>query len=433
LIELKDIPELEREVLLSNLEYYSYIIWSKDSCNTKAHRYLVEEVGEKYFQELWIVLTNIGKCVRYGTQGYRLSLTSSDYSAANKAFSIKVSAKRMKELLCILHDKEYIDFMLGFYHKGIESCLSCVLIKGRIFELLNIEALKKQGHSREDGDLSEIEVLDIDDSNVNKVFNYSRFKMDRQRNVVLKSTRGMKGIAEVKKNLKAYNLCIQNNKITIDFGDGDKECNSIVYKRRFENDLNACGRYYVKGTFQNIPSKYRPTIKINGEATVEIDIKNCHPLMLCSLDEIKLSDDFDCYLIPSLIDIGITRDIAKSMLFPILFTSSKVSAIKAVRLKLIEVGMNHINAEYVVDCFLEHNFFLKEYAYSEYLYRHLQYLDSSIATLIINHFTSKGVVVLCYHDSFRIQKKCEDELHQVLVDSYDEVIGNTVNLRVSKS
>lgn len=151
------------------------------------------------------------------------------------------------------------------------------------------------------------------------------------------------------------------------------------------------------------------------------------------MDEEPLSEDFDSYLIPKLLEIGITRDGAKSMLFPILFTSSKQSAIKAVRLRLSELELNHISAEYVVDCFLEHNYFLEEYAYTESLYGYLQHLDSAIATKVINHFTSKGVVVLCYHDSFRIQKKYEDELYIVMIDSYNEVVGNISNLRICKS
>ena len=155
--------------------------------------------------------------------------------------------------------------------------------------------------------------------------------------------------------------------------------------------------------------------------------------MLASMDDEILGEDFDCYSIPKLLEIGITRDVAKAMLFPILFSSSKESAIKAIRLKLQENEKKHISAVYVVDCFLEHNYFLEEYAYTKPLYGYLQHLDSSIATKIINHFTAKGVVVLCYHDSFRIQLQYEDELYQMIVDSYNDVVGSVSNLRISKS
>lgn len=339
----------------------------------------------------------------------------------------------MNELLSVLHNDGYIVFYKGFYHGDVNSALSAVLILEPMRCLFSVKALKSQGVARDDVDISDIEVLDMQLTEVDKKYNHGKLKVEKMRDLVFKSTRGMKGVTEIKRNLKAYNLCIQNNKITIDVGNGEQECNAIVYKRRFENDLNTCGRYYVKGTFQNLPSKYRPSIKINGESTIEFDIRNCHPLMLASVDEEPLTDYFDCYVIPKLTDVGITRDIAKKMLFPILFTSSKSSAIKAVRLELTKQGLKHISAKYVVDCFLEHNYFLEEYAYTESLYGYLQHLDSAIATKVINHFTSKGVVVLCYHDSFRIQKQYEDELYIVMIDSYNEVVGNISNLRISKS
>lgn len=433
MIELKDFTKEEREVLLYNFEYYSYLVWCKSICLKHAHNTLSEVVDKKYEQELWVVLTHIGRCVRYGTTGYRFSLKDSHYSSANKRFGIKISSRRMNELLSVLHNDGYIVFYKGFYHGDVNSALSAVSILEPMRCLFSVKALKSQGVARDDVDISDIEVLDMQLTEVDKKYNHGKLKVEKMRDLVFKSTRGMKGVTEIKRNLKAYNLCIQKNKITIDVGNGEQECNAIVYKRRFENDLNTCGRYYVKGTFQNLPSKYRPSIKINGESTIEFDIRNCHPLMLASVDEESLANDFDCYVIPKLTNVGITRDIAKKMLFPILFTSSKSSAIKAVRLELTKQGLKHISAEYVVDCFLEHNYFLEEYAYTESLYGYLQHLDSAIATKVINHFTSKGIVVLCYHDSFRIQKQYEDELYVVMIDSYNEVVGNISNLRICKS
>lgn len=433
MIELKSIPKEEREKLLFNFEYYSYLIWCKSVSLKQAHIVLSSVIDSKYEQELWVVLTHVGRCIRYGTNGYRFSLKASHYSAANKFFGIKISAKRMNELFSILHNEGYIVFYKGFYHKGHDSSSSAVAICEKLKSLFSVKALEVQGAAREEVEVTEVEILDKEKTPVSKKYNHIKFKVEKMKDVVLKSTRGIKGVAEIKRNLKAYNNCIEKNTITIDLGEGDQECNAIVYKRRFENDLNTCGRYYVKGTFQNLPSEYRPSIKINGEPTVELDMKNCHPLMLASMDDEPLSEDFDCYSIPKLLEIGITRDIAKGMLFPILFSSSKESAVKGVRLKLQSAKMKHISALYVVECFLEHNYFLEEYAYTESLYGYLQHLDSSIATKVINHFTAKGVVVLCYHDSFRIQQRYEDELYRMIVDSYNDVVGSTSNLRISKS
>lgn len=116
------------------------------------------------------------------------------------------------------------------------------------------------------------------------------------------------------------------------------------------------------------------------------------------------------------------------MLFPLLFSKSKSGALKGIRLKLKEFGLSHLSSAYIIDCFVEHNPFIEEYLYSEELYGELQYLDSSIATLIIDYFTSKDIVVLCYHDSFVIQSKHKDELRSKMESSYLEVLGDTTNL-----
>ena len=48
--------------------------------------------------------------------------------------------------------------------------------------------------------------------------------------------------------------------------------------------------------------------------------------------------------------------------------------------------------------------------------------------LVVKILADKGIVVLCYHDSFVIQKKYKDQLHSKIEDSYFEVLGDTTNL-----
>lgn len=427
MIELKTIPKEERNNVVCNLEYFSYLIWRKDTCLRFAHKSLIDVVGSKFEQELWVVLTHIGQAVRYGTDGYRVSFNDHHYSAANKRFAVRLSSRRMKELLCILHDKGFITFYLGFYHKNVDSELSAVLIKSSVLTLINVPLLKTQGVKRDEIKDS-IEIVDENLTAVTKTFNPLKGKMGKRKLIVFRGTRGMTGITELKRNLKAYNNLIEKHKVTIDLGHGDRECNNIIYKRRFLNNLNTCGRYYTNSVFQTLPSKYRPSIKIDGEATVELDIKSAHCAFLSTLDGIVFTDDFDCYTILKLTNLGVTRDFTKGMLFPLLFSKSKSGAIKGIRLKLKEFGLAHISAEYMIECFVEHNPFIEEYLFSEQLYGELQYIDASIATLVIDHFTSKGVVVLCYHDSFVIQSKYKDELRSKIEVSYLEVLGDTTNL-----
>lgn len=44
--------------------------------------------------------------------------------------------------------------------------------------------------------------------------------------------------------------------------------------------------------------------------------------------------------------------------------------------------------------------------------------DSEIAANVLQHFTDKGILCLCMHDSFIVQKQYEEELIDVMKESY---------------
>ena len=431
MIKIKNIPKEERVKLFHNFEYYSYLIWRKDSCMKRLHDTLINSVGVENSQELWVILTHIGKCIRYGSNGYFISLKYGHYTAANKTFSVKLNSGRMKETLLELEQLGYINFYLGFYHKDRDGSLSAVQLNSSVISLFNNLVVKIQGVSRDTIDETCVEVVDKVNTKVIKRFNPKNGKVAKMKDVKYKDTRGMKGISKIKKDLQAYNKCIGNHKITVDLGNGDEPSNCIVYKRVFENDLTTCGRYYTLSTFQTLPSQYRPSIKIDGEETVELDFKNCHPRLIADVEGIILPDNFDCYDIPSLKEIGINRELTKQMLFPMLFSESMISAIRAINLKLREANITNVKGKRVVDEFMKHNSFMNEYFFSEGFYGELQFLDSSIATLIIDHFTKKDVVVLCYHDSFRVQKQYQQELYDVMKESYKAIIGSNENVLIT--
>lgn len=432
MIELKTIPKEERSKLFCNFEYFSHLVWRKDNVIRSVHNILSDRVGDGYKQELWIVLTHISKCIRYGTKGYFFSLHNDHYSAANKTYNISISSKRMKELLLKLEALGYINFYLGFYKHNVDSSLSALSIKGGLLSLFNLDIVKLQGCRREDI-CDELEIVDTDKTTVTKKFSIQKGKVIKMKDIKLKSTRGVDGVSKLKKQLLAYNKLIESNTVTIDLGNGDEECNSIIYKRRFEDNLQTCGRYYDLSSFQTLPSEYRKTIKINDAHTVELDFSCCQPRFCADIEGIELPDNFDCYTIQSLVNVGMSRDMIKSMLFPMLFSDSVVSATRSIRLKLTEFVINDVKVAYVVKEFMKHNSFLEDYFFTKDLYGELQFIDSSIATLVINHFTSNGVVVLCYHDSFRIQSKYENELYQVMKDSYLSVLGCNKNMLITKS
>lgn len=426
-IELKHIPKDERVKMFHNFEYYSYLIWRKDNCIRGVHKKLLVQVSDKYEQELWVLLTHISRCIRYGSNGYFISFDDHHYTAANKSFKIKVSRVRMRQLIELLDDMQYLTLCLGFYIKDKDSSLSAIILHDKLKTLCTTQAVINQAISR-DVDVSNVEVVDVEKTVTVKKYDTLKGKMNKMKKVRLKSTRGVRGITQIRKALAKYNKLIEKHTVTINLGNGDEESNCIVYKRRFENDLHTCGRYYTMSSFQTLPSEYRSSIKIDGETTNEWDFSCCQPFLLSNIDEIELPKDFDCYTIPKLLEVGIDRKVTKQMLFPMLFSKDRSAALKSINLKLREYKIEGVKATYVADAFIEHNSFMNDYYFNEFLYGELQHLDSSIATLVINHFTDKGVVVLCYHDSFRIQDKYSNELYQVMNDSYLSVVGSNKNM-----
>jgi hypothetical protein len=48
----------------------------------------------------------------------------------------------------------------------------------------------------------------------------------------------------------------------------------------------------------------------------------------------------------------------------------------------------------------------------------LQFMDSQIAEIVLNHMTMQGIPTLCIHDSFIVQKDKEDELRSIMKEAY---------------
>lgn len=57
----------------------------------------------------------------------------------------------------------------------------------------------------------------------------------------------------------------------------------------------------------------------------------------------------------------------------------------------------------------------------------LMWIDSQIANLVLDHFTQKGIPVLCIHDSFVIQYDKEPELRDILDQATYQITKYRIN------
>jgi hypothetical protein len=62
----------------------------------------------------------------------------------------------------------------------------------------------------------------------------------------------------------------------------------------------------------------------------------------------------------------------------------------------------------------------------------LMYNDSQIAEKVIKHFTDKGIMILCIHDSFIIDRVHEAELKTVMTAAYQYIMNNQYNVKIDR-
>src|SRR5262249_50698021 len=64
---------------------------------------------------------------------------------------------------------------------------------------------------------------------------------------------------------------------------------------------------------------------------------------------------------------------------------------------------------------------------------HLQYLDSQVAEKVMLHFAKRGIPVLPIHDSFIVHHGYKNELMEVMISSFDEVVSTKGVVKAKKS
>jgi hypothetical protein len=191
--------------------------------------------------------------------------------------------------------------------------------------------------------------------------------------------------------------------------------------RIFNGSFEQGGRFY--NCIETImPKTLRPLIQINDQPTVELDYSSYHIRMLYHLEGIDYRDNAYSDLAEG--DETWTSIYKKIGLIN-LNSKSRTSTLRALRSAIREKSewkqafddLNDATLSPVLDRWLEkHSSIVNHFNSDKGLL--LQRYDSDIADSILKHFWSKGVCVLCVHDSFIIQADLEDELREVMTEAY---------------
>lgn len=184
------------------------------------------------------------------------------------------------------------------------------------------------------------------------------------------------------------------------------------------------GRFYG-GWWQNIPSKYRPYITIDGWATAELDYKGLHPTMMYHLSGLDAPED--PYLIEG-IRPGKHRSTVKSFMMALINAKPSARNLQSVHDLQYPDGWDWRRMKEAIE---------KAHAPISSMFKsgvgvELQRKDSDIAELVMREMWRKHrSIVLPVHDSFIVDEHYSRELEEEMVSAYEAIMG-TCQIRIDR-
>ena len=252
------------------------------------------------------------------------------------------------------------------------------------------------------------------------------------------------------KDTAAFNSMWEGHTVTLD------KKNIVPYVRRlFNGSLNHGGRFY--GDFQRIPSKDRKRIKIDGQATIELDFSCIHLAILYAWQGIQIDYD-QAYILE-----GYDRETVKAITLRMLNIESvkvlkraitlsanprnqdKYTAYKTERAihdwlrskglrsnapnkppwidSFIENIPSNTDTEKLIEAFMDCHSDVEKYIGSKSIGLRLQAEDSKIMALVLNTLRLDKVLALPVHDSIIIQKNSSKRAELVMRNCFKKVTG----------
>ena len=224
--------------------------------------------------------------------------------------------------------------------------------------------------------------------------------------------------------IKKLNKFIKN----FDIKDGGGKKLHVHWRSIFNRDFDHGGRLYaVGGSYQTMPSIMRRNIRINGEATVELDYKTLHPHMLYT--RVGSVAPADCY---SFSDYS--RDINKVAFQIVLNATSREAAVKALAMgdevkdKVSRLGLPahtkeaRAAASVLVEKITAYHGPIKEFFFTGEGLR-LQKTDSDMALDVMLELMKQGIPALSVHDSFRVPVSKREALQTAMDNASREHLG----------
>ena len=204
----------------------------------------------------------------------------------------------------------------------------------------------------------------------------------------------------------------------------DRELECRLYRVFNDESFSKGGRFFG-AEYQQLKKEDRLLIQIDNSPVTEVDFKGLHLNMLYNFEGI----DFEGDPYTKINSNPELRPLLKKVALIAINAETKQQAINALNYELLkDYDLYQIKKRYN----LKTNELFSKFedahpTISKYLRSgvgiKLQNVDSRIAESVLKYFTKKEIPCLCVHDSFLVDEKYEDELCDVMKESYQKYLG----------
>ena len=293
------------------------------------------------------------------------------------------------------------------------TTLSALLPSQDIKELIQVQEKRVIGKDEKGYDVKRNFLLEYDDNDVSKVMRSNTTKIN---NVLDRHWYDLE-IADDEWRI-LLELKLDEDGTNADHDPSINLANRSLYRIFNDIEFKTGGRFYG-AWWQNVPSKYRSRIVIDGKRTKEYDFSGLHPNILYAMNHLTFPDDPYDNLVK-----GVPRKACK-VAFNVMLNSSK-------ELKTFpDLNLSQYGVKWAVlsAAIIERHKQIAHHFYTG-IGKELQKIDSDIAEDIMLHFAKMRVPVLPIHDSFVMHHGYEKELQDAMGKAFRDRFGQEIGIKL---
>jgi hypothetical protein len=293
------------------------------------------------------------------------------------------------------------------------TTLSALLPTQHIEELIQAQEKRVIGKDEKGYDVKRNFLLKYEDNVASKVMRSNTTKIN---NVLARHWYDLEITDDEWHSLLEHKL--NEDRTNADHDPSINLANRTLYRIFNDIEFKTGGRFYG-AWWQNVPSKYRSRIVIDGKRTKEYDFSGLHPNILYAMNHLTFPDDPYDNLVK-----GVPRKACK-VAFNVMLNSSK-------ELKTFpDLNLSQYGVKWAVlsAAIIERHKQIAHHFYTG-IGKELQKIDSDIAEDVMLHFAKMRVPVLPVHDSFVMHHGYEKELQDAMGKAFRDRFGQEIGIKL---